>query len=90
MFNSRIGWKSVQSAWLIGCADLAVAVGKGSKKRMELNAEELDGVLDVTKLRGDMEAVVQDLKEQMMSQVSIRTNIGQLAVCVCVCVCVCE
>ena len=55
---------------------------------MELNAEELDGVLDVTKLRGDMEAVVQDLKEQMMSQVSIRTNIGQLAVCVCVCVCV--
>ena len=53
---------------------------------MELNAEELDGVLDVTKLQGDMEAVVQDLKEQMMSQVSIRTNIGQLVVCVCVCV----
>ena len=57
---------------------------------MELNAEELDGVLDVTKLQGDMEAVVQDLKEQMMSQVSIRTNIGQLVVCVCVCVRVSE
>ncbi|KAK7095234.1 hypothetical protein V1264_006670 [Littorina saxatilis] len=51
-------------------------VVKGGKKKVILNAEELEGVLDLQKCQGEMQAVVEDLKQQMIQQISLRTNIG--------------
>ncbi|XP_076436403.1 ribosome-recycling factor, mitochondrial-like [Babylonia areolata] len=51
-------------------------VAKGGKKKVTLSAEELDGVLDLSRLQEEMMSVAEDLKMQMIQQVSIRTNIG--------------
>ncbi|KAL8562380.1 hypothetical protein ACOMHN_066094 [Nucella lapillus] len=50
--------------------------GKGGKKKISLSEEELEGVLDLNKLQGEMSDVAQDLQQQMTQQVSVRTNIG--------------
>lgn len=51
-------------------------VVKGGKKKMALTSEELDGVLELPRLQDEMQMAVEEFKQQLIQQVSIRTNIG--------------
>ncbi|KAK7495775.1 hypothetical protein BaRGS_00012995 [Batillaria attramentaria] len=51
-------------------------VVKGGKKKVVLTAEELNGVLELQRLQEEMQAAVEEFRQQLIQQVSIRTNIG--------------
>lgn len=50
--------------------------GKPVKPRVELNAEELNGLLDVNKYRTQLQHVVDELKNDYIHHLSLRTSTG--------------
>lgn len=48
----------------------------GGKKKVALTSEELDGVLELPRLQEEMQEAVEDFRQQLIQQVSVRTNIG--------------
>jgi hypothetical protein len=52
---------------------------KGGKKKVhiQLTPEELDGVLNVTSLQQEMQGVVDDLKQNMIHQLLLRSSSGK-------------
>ncbi len=50
--------------------------GKGGKPHVELSADEMTEVIDLNKMKAQMEASISKLKQDYAEQLTLRTNIG--------------
>ncbi|XP_046360896.2 ribosome-recycling factor, mitochondrial-like [Haliotis rufescens] len=70
-------WLQTRSYAKKGKKDKGGGKGKGgSGRKISLTAEDMDGILDITAVDAEMQHALDDLKQQYIHQLSLRTSAG--------------